>query len=198
MPDSRFEIPEKKSSKVCKDGDQPNVERNDITQPPKATSQKKRGRPKKVVAKLSEEIVLDGAESDHDQDEAETKEPIISAAAKTSRKKTKSTETPTPITDEQDCSHDGTPAAEEALEDLPANVLNETHGNIPPPAVAAKRLPETSPDRANAAPETPRKSTTPAPKGPDKHSPISSGKVAYRVGLSKRARIAPLLRIMRK
>lgn len=35
-------------------------------------------------------------------------------------------------------------------------------------------------------------------KGPDKHSPISSGKVAYRVGLSKRARIEPLLRILRK
>lgn len=210
VPDSRFEIPEKKSSNVCKDGDQPNVERKDITkeirrearpevkQPPKAISQKKRGRPKKVVAKLSEEIVLDGAESDHDQEEAEAEEPVISAPAKTSRKKTKSTETPTPLIDEQDCNHDGTPAAEEALEDLPADVLNETHGNIPPPAVAAKRLPETSPDRATAAPETPRKSTTPAPKGPDKHSPISSGKMAYRVGLSKRARIAPLLRIVRK
>ncbi|KAJ9291340.1 hypothetical protein DTO021C3_1140 [Paecilomyces variotii] len=36
-------------------------------------------------------------------------------------------------------------------------------------------------------------------KGPDKHSPITStSKVPYRVGLSRRARIAPLLKIVRK
>ncbi len=35
-------------------------------------------------------------------------------------------------------------------------------------------------------------------KGPDKHSPLRSGRVPYRVGLSKRARIEPLLRIVRK
>lgn len=49
----------------------------------------------------------------------------------------------------------------------------------------------------SSALQTPRK-TAPAAKGPDKHSPINSGKVAYRVGLSKRARIEPLLRIVRK
>ena len=47
-------------------------------------------------------------------------------------------------------------------------------------------------------PETPRKTASAVEKGPDKHSPISSGKVAYRVGLSKRARIQPLLSIVRK
>lgn len=36
-------------------------------------------------------------------------------------------------------------------------------------------------------------------KGPDKHSPISStSKVPYRIGLSRNARIAPLLKIVRK
>ena len=35
-------------------------------------------------------------------------------------------------------------------------------------------------------------------KGPDKHSPLNSGKVGLRVGLSKRARIAPLLRMVGK
>lgn len=47
-------------------------------------------------------------------------------------------------------------------------------------------------------PKTPDKPSKAGPKGPDKHSPINSGKVAYRVGLSKRARIEPLLRIVRK
>jgi hypothetical protein len=35
-------------------------------------------------------------------------------------------------------------------------------------------------------------------KGPDQHSPLQSGKVPYRVGLSKRTRIAPLLKMIRK
>ncbi|KAL2870680.1 uncharacterized protein BJX67DRAFT_344368 [Aspergillus lucknowensis] len=51
-------------------------------------------------------------------------------------------------------------------------------------------------------PETPQKSTAPkmpSAKGPGKHSPISSTcKVPYRVGLSKRARIAPLLKIVKR
>ncbi|KKK20825.1 hypothetical protein P175DRAFT_0489631 [Aspergillus ochraceoroseus IBT 24754] len=52
-------------------------------------------------------------------------------------------------------------------------------------------------------PETPKKSAgpqTPLGKGPrQQHSPISSTtKVPYRVGLSKRARIAPLLKIIKR
>jgi hypothetical protein len=43
--------------------------------------------------------------------------------------------------------------------------------------------------------QTPRKAPQ---KGPDKHSPLNSGKVPYRVGLSKRAKIEPLLRILKK
>ncbi|EFQ97031.1 hypothetical protein MGYG_00075 [Nannizzia gypsea CBS 118893] len=44
--------------------------------------------------------------------------------------------------------------------------------------------------------ETPKK---PALKGADKHSPIAvTAKVAYRVGLSRKARIAPLLKVVRK
>ncbi|KAI9930501.1 hypothetical protein ASPWEDRAFT_171129 [Aspergillus wentii DTO 134E9] len=69
---------------------------------------------------------------------------------------------------------------------------------------------ETSPTKPTAgAPETPRKQdlnteiSTPAQpstgKGPSKHSPISStSKVPYRVGLSRRARIAPLLKVVRR
>ena len=43
--------------------------------------------------------------------------------------------------------------------------------------------------------ETPKK---PPAKGSGKHSPLNSGKVPYRVGLSKNARIEPLLRMVRK
>ncbi|GAA84099.1 hypothetical protein RIB2604_01501060 [Aspergillus luchuensis] len=47
----------------------------------------------------------------------------------------------------------------------------------------------------NPTPSTPLKPS----KGPTKHSPISSTtKVPYRVGLSRRARIAPLLKIVRR
>ena len=208
LPDPRFEIPEKKSPKISTDMARPDVEKNDDTeeiqpetqpepnQAAKSTGQKKRGRPKKVATNLSEETVADDTEADQAHLDAETEE--ISGMAKKSRKKTKNKETSLPIIDEQDGNDDHDQAAECDPKDLPAHILNDTHGNISPLKPTAKPLPETSPAQTNPTPETPRKSATPAPKGPDKHSPISSGKVAYRVGLSKRARIAPLLRIVRK
>ncbi|KAI3113988.1 hypothetical protein CBS147333_2223 [Penicillium roqueforti] len=65
-------------------------------------------------------------------------------------------------------------------------------------------LPETTIDTPQ--PQTPSKRDTSSVntpqnggKGPDKHSPISARNgVPYRVGLSKRARIAPLLKMVRK
>lgn len=47
-------------------------------------------------------------------------------------------------------------------------------------------------------PATPSQKTTDPQKGPQRHSPLNSGRVSYRVGLSKRARIEPLLRGFRK
>ncbi|KAF6236162.1 hypothetical protein HO173_005791 [Letharia columbiana] len=209
-PDPRFEIPEKRTSKISTGRDEADVDRKDDAeeiraeaQPEpkpaaKATGQKKRGRPKKVVTNLSEEDIVDEAEADDDQEDVEAEEPVVSATAKKSRKRTQTKGTSKPIIEEEERNNDGTPVARDDSEDLPGNILNETHGNIIASELATKPLPETSPTKANPPPETPRKSATPAPKGPDKHSPISSGKVAYRVGLSKRARIAPLLRIVRK
>ncbi|KAJ5479785.1 hypothetical protein N7530_005294 [Penicillium desertorum] len=74
----------------------------------------------------------------------------------------------------------------------------------PHPLPHPDRLPETTIDTPQ--PQTPSKPdaasvNTPqnAGKGPDKHSPISARSgVPYRVGLSKRARIAPLLKMVRK
>ena len=208
-PDPRFEIPEKTTSRISTEGEEVEVDKKvgteDIrakAQPEgkpaaKGKGQKQRGRPKKVVTNRSEERVMDEAEVEHDQEDAEAEEPVV-ATAKKSRRNTTIRKTSTPIIEEQDHNNDSALAAGDDSEDLPAEILNETHGNIINSNLSAKPLPETSPTKANAPPETPRKPTTPAPKGPDKHSPICSGKVAYRVGLSKRARIAPLLRIVRK
>ena len=216
VPDPRYEIPEKKPPQISTEKHQREVEREDDTegirpetqpepkQAAKAIGQKKRGRPKKTVTNLSDETVADETEGDHDQSDGETEEPAISATAKKSRKKTKTKSTPTCNTDEQDGNNnDVAPAAtEDDSEDLlPANPLNEiTADNTTPSKPAAKPSPEEkSPVKPTRPPETPHRNTTPAPpKGPDKHSPISSGKVAYRVGLSKKARIAPLLRMVRK
>lgn len=68
-------------------------------------------------------------------------------------------------------------------------------------------VPDEKPDEEpNTAkqPETPTKSQPPSQdhntqaKGPTKHSPIPATSAPYRVGLSRRARIAPLLKIIRK
>ena len=211
IPDPRFEIPEQKPPKFSTERDQPDVEKNDNTdesrlkaQPePKqaavANGQKKRGRPKKAATNLSEESVLDDVEADYGQEDAEIEQPTVSATASRSRKKTKTTGPPKPIIHEQEGSNDkGATTVEEESEDVPANILNENHGNVIASEPVGNQMPEVSPTKSNCPPETPRKSATPATKGPDKHSPISSGKVAYRVGLSKRARIAPLLKIVRK
>ena len=209
-PDPRFDIPGQKPSKVSGDRDQPDRGQDDNTeetrpedrpepkQEAKVPGQKKRGRPKKAVTNVAEETVLEEAEADHDQDDAEIDQPFISTTAKESRGRSKTKEITTPIVDELDRNNDVGRAAGDDPGHPSIVILNETHGNVVPPKLAEKPLPDKIPVAADIPPETPRKSTTPAQKGPDKHSPISSGNVAYRVGLSKRARIAPLLRIVRK
>lgn len=83
----------------------------------------------------------------------------------------------------------------------------EAENAMPPPqsdphvpqAHDQSEAPPQTPQKQDPNPSTPVAGNTNARKGPAKHSPISStGKVPYRVGLSKRARIAPLLKIVRK
>ena len=182
-PDPRFEIPEKKPPKISAERDQPNMERNDdkeevrlgaqreSNQAVQSTGQKKRGRPKKVVTNVSEELSVDETEADLAQDDAKT---VNLPMSKESRKKKSG-----PIIDEQEDNDDGAPATEDDPEDLPTNVLNEINGNMVPPMLTTDSSSE---------------------KSPTKSTPRRGGRrgVAYRVGLSKRARIAPLLRIVRK
>ena len=108
--------------------------------------------------------------------------------------------------DEEDQDSHGETEAEPGVEDsvvVEDKVLEESTGNTAN-AQVSEDPPESdlAPKEITAPPETPKKhlksSEKATEKGPDKHSPISSGKVAYRVGLSKRANIQPLLRIVRK
>lgn len=65
--------------------------------------------------------------------------------------------------------------------------------------LSSKPSENSSVDRHPGTPEKHIDPQTPASKGPGKHSPISStSKVPYRVGLSKKARIAPLLKIIKR
>ncbi|KAL9036039.1 MAG: hypothetical protein Q9214_006310 [Letrouitia sp. 1 TL-2023] len=73
-------------------------------------------------------------------------------------------------------------AVQQPLEEISTNTL------LPSPAKSTSA----------AAPQTPSRAETTVQKGPDKHSPLNSGKMAYRVGLSRRQRIPPLLRVVRK
>lgn len=87
------------------------------------------------------------------------------------------------------------------------NPIIEKDHSIPNPlsdpqqTTSPKKIPGQAPPD-HQPPETPQKPNgpkTPSTKGPGKHSPISStSKVPYRVGLSKKARIAPLLKIIKR
>jgi hypothetical protein len=67
----------------------------------------------------------------------------------------------------------------------------------------SQEIASTPPTKASVAPVTgiappAQTPTQDSKKGPTQHSPLQSGKVAYRVGLSKKTRIAPLLKMIRK
>jgi len=78
--------------------------------------------------------------------------------------------------------------------------LSQTEGNRRPPppsaTTTASKAATAHPPSLTTPPKTPQKPA--AAKGPDKHSPLNSSKVKLRVGLSKRARIEPLLKVVRK
>ncbi len=89
--------------------------------------------------------------------------------------------------------HDGDDGGDPTNSDRP---VSQNPENNPPPQQNPTPSSSPSPIKQQLRPpQTPPKS---ASTGPDKHSPLNSSKVAYRVGLSKRARIEPLLRFVRK
>lgn len=162
-----------------------------------AESKKQRGRPKKGAAETSKGKSSEATDASIERD-TEPEKPDHTTSAKKIQKKSKNAEGPTAISEEliRDSDDDFDLADEGGS--VPSRVLQETQGNVIPSKPSEKAASSPSPSKSKSVPpETPHKQDS-FPKGPDKHSPISSGKVSYRVGLSKRQRIAPLLRIVRK
>ena len=85
------------------------------------------------------------------------------------------------------------------VSDPESSALTESSGNRGNTKLTSKTTNNAGADQSDTLPPvTPPKAAASTPKGPNKHSPISAGLSKYRVGLSKRARIEPLLRIVRK
>ncbi len=160
-------------------------------------SKKQRGRPKKGATETSKGKSSEANDATIERD-VEPEKPNHPTTAKKLRKKDRNTGGTMATSEEliRD-SDDDFDAADEGGS-VPDRVLEETQGNVMPSKPSERAASSPSPSKSKSVPpETPHKQGS-LSKGPDKHSPISSGKVAYRVGLSKRQRIAPLLRIVRK
>ena len=158
-------------------------------------AKKQRGRPKKGAAETFPSKPTDEKLDESNQGRSTPTKAKPDVTVKGPRKRGECLKA---ISNELVRDSDEEPLAADESEELPRNILHETGDNIilpKSPDGADKSPSPTNP--TSAPPETPHKAAAPQ-KGPDKHSPISSGKVAYRVGLSKRARIEPLLRIVRK
>ncbi len=190
-------------------------------------AKKQRGRPKKganepvkdkaaIETKIDhdhedeepqKELIVDGFSDKVSQEKrtnpnkpvAAAKEPVSAPKARRGRKRSKVSEAPIAISEEHVHNSDDELGVFDDGQDASRKALDEKEGNsmLQKPAEKTAASPP-PPKTVQPPPETPRKATSATPKGPDKHSPISNGKVAYRVGLSKRARIEPLLRIVRK
>jgi len=124
------------------------------------------------------------------------------APIKKSRQKRKAdTTTPAILPDETNDTDDAPPPA--SADELDPH-LSQTEGNRRPPppstTTTASKAKTADPASLTTPPKTPQKAAQPSStaKGPDKHSPLNSSKVKFRVGLSKRARIEPLLKVVRK
>ena len=160
-------------------------------------SKKQRGRPKKGAAETSKATSSEANDA-HIEKDVEPEDPNHTAIAKESQKNRRDSGAFMAISEGliQD-SDDDFDAADEGGS-VSNRVLKETQGKSLPSKPAEEVASSPSPSKSKSVPpETPNKKGS-LSKGPNKHSPISSGKVSYRVGLSKRQRIAPLLRIVRK
>ncbi|KAK4693483.1 hypothetical protein P7C71_g3925, partial [Lecanoromycetidae sp. Uapishka_2] len=144
-------------------------------------------------------LALDDKSTNLKQANVAVEDSVASAKAKKGRKKSKPCETPATISEGIAPESDNELATTQENQDPHRKVLDDKDPNSAQSKPVEKNAASPPlPKSAPLPPETPRKAASVTPKGPDKHSPISSGKVAYRVGLSKRARIEPLLRIVRK
>lgn len=140
----------------------------------KVVPHKRRGRPSKASVEKSAPIIED---SDMDDDEIEIAQKPVGKKAQ--KAPSKSTEIIASDEDDDD--------------DLGDVDTIHSASRAPPPKPNKIPAPpqSTPPPKPTKELQTPSKPCTP-------HSPLQSGKVPYRVGLSKRNRIAPLLKMIRK
>lgn len=175
---------------------------NKVEEPIEATkpAPKKRGRkPKKTTEPL---VTAETQAEDHkpEQKNEEVSDPETKALPNDSERAVDSPaeQQDGPLLDPPKGTHDNkdcnTPEPENRKSSPPQTAPTET----PPPVGTPKKQTATA-----KTPSANEETMTPPPnssqKGPSKHSPIStSGAVPYRVGLSRRANIAPLLKVVRK
>ncbi|KFZ08338.1 hypothetical protein V501_06003 [Pseudogymnoascus sp. VKM F-4519 (FW-2642)] len=165
---------------------------NEIVEVDKAVPRKPAGRPSKAPAEKSAPIIED---SDMDDDDIEaTQKPANKKAQKAQSKSKEIEATQKPAGKKAQKSKSKEIAGSDEEEDEDSGDADTVHApsrnrttkpNIPAPPQS------TPPPKPTKELQTPSKPCTP-------HSPLQSGKVPYRVGLSKRNRIAPLLKIIRK
>ena len=154
-----------------------------------------RGRPKKQSTEAAADNPAPALiEQQHDEKLVEPETPAKPPPPKKTRKKKKS-DKPGPAPATLDAEPPRLPIAE-----IPNTTpLEPVAGNTPTPAPLPDITTITNPPTIKAT--TPSPASTPLkadPKGSGKPSPLSKGRLQYRVGLSRNARIAPLLKVVRK
>ena len=166
----------------------------------KPEMKKQRGRPKKVVSTKTADIDTPSTfEAEPVYLDADIAKPKATASTGKTKKETKAKSDP--VSKSEELVHDSDDELGNVNDKIREHtqVHDEISGNYTSQKRPEMTVASQSPSKSSIrSPKTPQKAEMLARKAPDKHSPISSGKVKYRVGLSKRARIAPLLRIVRK
>jgi hypothetical protein len=173
-----------------------------------APAPKKRGRKKKVLDAPveSKQVVSDDggtdeedqvAKDDHEEAAAEPESDHEPTPAPRKRGRPRSKVQAHPDSVEDSLSTTKPARVEPVLRDKSsaANIVHTPEPEKSKANLSEEKAASPVPDLTAKELQTPKKPTD-SSKG--KHSPLSSGRVPYRVGLSKRARIEPLLRIVRK
>ncbi|KFY73674.1 hypothetical protein V499_06241 [Pseudogymnoascus sp. VKM F-103] len=167
---------------------------DEVIEVEKVVSHKRRGRPSKTPVEKSAPIIED---SDMDDDEIEaTQKPVGKTAqkAQSKSKEIEATQKPAGKKAQKSKSKSTEIAGSDEEEDEDTGDADTDHApsrNRPTKPTILAPPQSTPPPKPTKEMQTPSKPCTP-------HSPLQSGKVPYRVGLSKRNRIAPLLKIIRK
>ena len=174
----------------------------DATELTSKPTPKPRGRKKKQ--KPTEDAAPTNQDAEHNDDMTDV---TTAPPKKRGRKKQKADDRPPPddapplIHSDHDADAPNSDPEKDGNEATSKNILSQRTDNnnnnanaVADNATSKSTTTENTPANKNTTPPTtpPKTATKPV------HSPITSSKVRFRVGLSKKARIAPLLRVVRK